>query len=149
MFNIRKIVGICQGQIDNGCVVQNDRIEAISPCFNNGSVFFCKETIPIVLKLKGSTKTSSLCHRFCFCECRTVSYSASCVEQVAEFPQGMLVVVLPLKGHSSLDIKTMLLTNISIIGGNVQIYFKITQDRQEGQVEGVNERSGAREDFVP
>ena len=33
---------------------------------------------------------------FCFCEFRAVSYSGSCAEQVADFPQGMLVFVLPL-----------------------------------------------------
>ena len=33
----------------------------------------------------------------CFCEFRTVSYSGSCGEQVADFAQGILVFVLPLK----------------------------------------------------
>ena len=34
---------------------------------------------------------------FCFCEFRTVSYSGSCGEQVAEFVQSMLVLVLSLR----------------------------------------------------
>ena len=33
---------------------------------------------------------------FCFCEFRTVSYSGSCAEQVADCAQSMLVFVLPL-----------------------------------------------------
>ena len=33
---------------------------------------------------------------FCFCEYRTVSYSGSCGEQVAEFMQSMMVFALPL-----------------------------------------------------
>ena len=44
---------------------------------------------------KTISSRSSCC--FCFCEFRTVSYSGSCAEQVADCAQSMLVFVLPLK----------------------------------------------------
>ena len=49
-----------------------------------------------LLDLKGVQRPAAfaiVC--FCCCEFRTVSYSGSCADQVAELPQGMLVFVLP------------------------------------------------------
>ena len=65
---------------------------------------------------------------FCFCEFRTVSYSGSCAEHVADFAQSMLVVVLPLTSIA-------FATDLDFITGNGEKLIK-TRDRGAGGAGG-------------
>ena len=50
---------------------------------------------------------------FCLCEFRAVNHSGSCAEQAADFPQGMLVFVLPLKTNDG-DIRQLRLGALAV-----------------------------------
>ena len=47
---------------------------------------------------------------FCFCDFRTVNYSGSCAEQVTDFVQSMLVLVLPLTLHFKSAVRSLIYT---------------------------------------
>ena len=53
-------------------------------------------TFLLALQLKGVQRPAAFAIVFVFCEFRTVIYSVSCADQVADFAQSMLVFVVPL-----------------------------------------------------